>query len=76
MLSEKDKKHVIILFVDNKKIQRTRNDLKKIYQERKKERKKNGLPCPRHKTMDYEDKEWPVEHSGRRKKEKLTVGEM
>ena len=22
-----------------------------------KERKRNGLPCPRHKTMDYEDKE-------------------
>ena len=58
------------LLTDNEKNQR--NDLK-IYSERKKE-----MAClvpPQHKTMDYEDKEWPVEHFGERDKEKLTVGE-
>ena len=65
MLSEKDKKYVTIWF-----FQQTRKDLK-IYQERKKEK---WLALSLHKTTDYEDKEWSVEHSGEWKKEKLTVG--
>ena len=61
--------------IDNEKNQRTRNNFKKVYPERKKERKRNGLPYPRHKTMNYEDKERPIEHSGEKNKEKLTISE-
>ena len=75
MPSEKDKKHVTILFVD---WQQEKLKNKKRFKDvpTKKERKRNGLPCPQHRRMDYEDKEWPVEHSGGRRKKKLTVSEM
>ena len=75
MPSEKDKRRVNVLFID---WQREKSKNKKRFEEdvqRKKERKKDGLPCYRHKTMDYEDKEWPIEHSRERNKEKLTVDE-
>ena len=71
---QNDKKRVTILFVD---WPREKSKNKKRFEDvqRKKERKRNVLPCPRVGTMDYEDQEWPVEYSGERKKENLTVSE-
>ena len=69
MPSEKDKKCVSILFVD---WQWEKSKNKKWFEEdvpRKKIKKWLALQ----EMMDYEDKEWPVEHSGERDKEKLTV---